>query len=310
VSITLVAWLLHSFSLAPVIDRMKGVRADELVGILGLASAQFVMFGLRWWLVGIACAAALPLWSAIRIALISMFFNQVLPATISGDIVRTYLASREGVDIHRAIVGVIIDRIIGSIALVGLVVATLPAFHAIVSDSTLRSSLTTLALVGAFASALLLLAGGRVAQLLKRLRVTRPLGVLTEDLRRLLSRPGALAIAALSIAIHLASVGIVILLAAAMEIQLDPLAALVLVLPVILVIMIPVSIAGWGVRESALIIALAQAGVTAPDALAISIAFGLACLAASLPGGMLWLCGARTLPSGNLPAEESRYRSG
>jgi hypothetical protein len=41
-------------------------------------------------------------------------------------------------------------------------------------------------------------------------------------LRGILTRPSALAIAALSIAIHLASVGLVILPAAAMNIRLDP----------------------------------------------------------------------------------------
>ena len=174
VSIVLVWWLLHTFSFAPVVDRMGGIRAVELVVVLALASAQFLMFGLRWWLVGRACAAELRLPSAVRIAFISMFFNQTLPATVSGDIVRTYLASREGVPLHRAIVGVVLDRIIGALALVGLVVATLPAFYAVVSNSTLRGSLTTVALVGALSSGLLLLAGGRVAQLLKRWRVMRP----------------------------------------------------------------------------------------------------------------------------------------
>jgi len=49
--------------------------------------------------------------------------------------------------------------------------------------------------------------------------------------------------------------------------------------------------------------------VAAPDALAISIAFGLACLAASLPGGVLWLRHGRTLPGKDLPVEGSRYPS-
>jgi len=136
---------------------------------------------------------------------------------------------------------------------------------------------------------------------LKRWRVMRPVGILTEDLRRLLIRPSALAIAALAISIHLTAVGLVILLASAMDIRLDLLAALVLVLPVILIIMIPVSIAGWGVREGAMVVALAQAGVAAPDALAISIAYGLAGLAASLPGGVLWLHTGETLRERDLP---------
>jgi hypothetical protein len=301
VSIALVWWLLHSFSFAPVIDRMGGIRAVELIAILALAAAPFLMFGVRWWLVGKGCAEELPLPAAVRIAFISMFFNQTLPTTVSADIVRSYLASREGVPVQRAIVGVVLDRIIGSLALLGLVVATLPAFYAVVSNATLRGSLTAVALAGVLASGLLLLSGGRVAQLLKRWRVMRPVGILTEDLRGLLTRPSAIAIAALGIALHLASVGLVILLAAAMDIRLDPLAALVLVLPVILIIMIPVSIAGWGVREGALIVALAQAGVAAPDALAISIAFGLAGLAASLPGGVLWLHTGESLRNRDRP---------
>lgn len=309
VSIGLVWWLLHSFSFAPVIDRIEGIRGLELIGIVALATAQFLMFGLRWCLVGRCCGAELPLGSAVRIAFISMFFNQTLPATVSGDIARTYLASREGVPVQRAILGVVIDRIIGALALLVLVVATLPAFHAVVSNSTLRGSLTAVALAGVLASGLLLLAGGRVARRLKRWRVIRPIGILTEDLRGLLTQRAAIAIAALSIAIHLASPGLVILLAGAMDIRLDPLAALVLVLPVILIIMIPVSVAGWGVREGALIVALAQAGVAAPDALAISIAFGLACLAASLPGGVLWLRGGRALPRRDLPVERTRHPS-
>ena len=105
VSIALVWWLLHNFSFAPVIDRMGRIRAVELIGILALATAQFLMFGLRWWLVGRGCAAELPLPAAVRIAFISMFFNQTLPTTVSADIVHSYLASREGVPVHRAIVG-------------------------------------------------------------------------------------------------------------------------------------------------------------------------------------------------------------
>jgi Lysylphosphatidylglycerol synthase TM region len=105
VSIALVWWLLHSFSFAPVIDRMGGIRAVELIAILALAAAPFLMFGVRWWLVGKGCAAELPLPAAVRIAFISMFFNQTLPTTVSADIVRSYLASREGVPVQRATSG-------------------------------------------------------------------------------------------------------------------------------------------------------------------------------------------------------------
>jgi glycosyltransferase 2 family protein len=289
VSVVLVWWLLHTVSFAPVIARMRAMRGIDVACLVGLAGTQFFLFGLRWWLVGRACAARLEALAAVRIAFISMFFNQALPATVGGDIIRAYLATREGVPPRRAVTGVLIDRVLGTIALVGLVAATLPAFYRIVHDPRLSVSITMLALIGVLSVGLLLIAGGHIASFLKRWRFLRPIGSLTNDLRGLLTRPLAIVVIALSIAIHLISVGLVMLLAGAMDLRLDPMAALVLVLPVMLVIMIPVTLAGWGVRESALIVALGQAGIAAPAALAISIAFGLVNLAASLPGGVLWL---------------------
>jgi hypothetical protein len=55
--------------------------------------------------------------------------------------------------------------------------------------------------------------------------------------------------------------------------------------------MIPVSIAGWGVREASMIVALSYAGVGAADAFAISVAFGLINVIAGIPGGIFWLTG-------------------
>jgi glycosyltransferase 2 family protein len=294
VSAVLVWWLLHTVSFAPMVTRMRALQGLDLAVILGLAVAQILLFGVRWWLVGRACAAELRFWSAIRIAFISMFFNQTLPATVGGDIMRAYLANREGVPARRAIAGVLIDRFVGVFALVGLVAATLPAFYEIVHDPRLRASVTTIAIAGMLALGVVLLGGGHFAKLLGRWRLLRPFGSLADDLRSVFARPDAILTTALSLAVHLASVGLVMLLAAAMGLRLAPLSALVLVPPVILIMMIPISLAGWGVRESALVVALAQAGVAAPDALAISIGFGLACLAASLPGGVLWLWKSRT----------------
>jgi len=64
---------------------------------------------------------------------------------------------------------------------------------------------------------------------------------------------------------------------------------LLLVPPVLLVSMIPVSIAGWGVREGAMVVALGFIGVPPGAAFAISVLFGLIIAAASLPGVLLWL---------------------
>jgi glycosyltransferase 2 family protein len=64
-----------------------------------------------------------------------------------------------------------------------------------------------------------------------------------------------------------------------------------LVPAVVLISMFPLSFAGWGIREGAMVVMLGFAGVTPVMALSLSILFGVALLAASLPGLALWLAG-------------------
>ena len=63
--------------------------------------------------------------------------------------------------------------------------------------------------------------------------------------------------------------------------------------PVILGAVLPVSIAGWGVREAAMVVALGQVGIAPVDALAISLAVGLSQIGIGVPGGLLWLVAGR-----------------
>ena len=64
---------------------------------------------------------------------------------------------------------------------------------------------------------------------------------------------------------------------------------LFLILPVMLIATIPVSIAGWGVRESAMVLAFSYAGLAESDGLIVSILFGIVNLAAGAIGGIVWV---------------------
>jgi hypothetical protein len=58
---------------------------------------------------------------------------------------------------------------------------------------------------------------------------------------------------------------------------------------VILIATIPVSIAGWGVRETAMILAFSYAGLAESDGLIVSILFGVVNLAVGAIGGIVWV---------------------
>jgi glycosyltransferase 2 family protein len=64
---------------------------------------------------------------------------------------------------------------------------------------------------------------------------------------------------------------------------------IVIVPPVTLIQLVPVSLAGWGVRELGFVVVLAGFGIPAEAALAASLLVGLCMLVVGLPGGLLWL---------------------
>jgi hypothetical protein len=64
---------------------------------------------------------------------------------------------------------------------------------------------------------------------------------------------------------------------------------LVLVPPVVLVATLPISIAGWGAREVAMVTLFGFIGVPAAQSTVMSVLFGLSGILISLPGGLFWL---------------------
>ena len=60
----------------------------------------------------------------MKINFAAMFSNQVLPSSIGGDVVKTALATKEGLALGRAIRTVLLDRMTGLISLVFLIAAT------------------------------------------------------------------------------------------------------------------------------------------------------------------------------------------
>lgn len=67
-------------------------------------------------------------------------------------------------------------------------------------------------------------------------------------------------------------------------------AAYILVLGgAVILTIIPISFAGWGVREAAVVGLFGLMGVPSDKALVVSLLFGLALTLSALPGGILWL---------------------
>ena len=125
---------------------------------------------------------------------------------------------------------------------------------------------------------------------LHRWRVVRGLVQLAGDTRRLFFHPAwSLATVLMALAGHINLSLAVYVLAVGLGLDVHALDCLVLVPPVVLIVTLPISIAGWGVRETAMVTAFGFVGVPEHSSLALSILFGLVVIVTGLPGGLIWL---------------------
>jgi hypothetical protein len=98
----------------------------------------------------------------------------------------------------------------------------------------------------------------------------------------------------LSLSMHLLAILSVYVLARGLGMEITALECLALVPVVLLISTLPISLAGWGMREGAMVAALSFAGIENSEALALSILFGLTLLAISLLGAVFWLVQGRS----------------
>jgi hypothetical protein len=88
---------------------------------------------------------------------------------------------------------------------------------------------------------------------------------------------------------HINMALIVLILALGLGLDVTLLDCLTLVPPVMLIMTIPISIGGWGVRETAMVSLFGLIGVPGEGAFALSVVFGLTGIAVAIPGGIIWL---------------------
>ena len=225
----------------------------------------------------------------MRYGFIGQFFSQVLPSTVGGDAVRIWLLARGEAGWPIAIYSVLIDRVVGVSALAIMVVACLPWTLNLIHDPIARLALTLIGF-GTLGAALAFLALGiPQLQVLQKWWLTRHLATASRFAWRLCRSTAGIRVAWLSLAIHLMTVIVTWGAAMAAHAAVDFAHILFLVLPVILIATIPVSIAGWGVRESAMILAFSYAGLAESDGLIVSILYGLVSLGVGAIGGVVWV---------------------
>lgn len=287
-SLVLIAIVVRAFDVRDVAAQFMKVDAATLLLAAAVALAVALLHAARWLAVIGASNHRLSFRTALQVVLIGHFFNQMLPSSVGGDAVRVWCAYRAGLGFGIAAGTVIIDRVLTLVSLLLFTAAGLPWLFDIVLDPAARWALATVICAG-LAGFAAFLAIVRLPRFALRWRTLRSLLGLAALARKVIFHARyALPVILLSALSFAGFAFIVFSLAHAMQLDITFQDCVLLVPPVILITVVPVSIAGWGVREGAMVVAFGFVNVPASGAFAVSMLFGLMLAVASLPGCLLW----------------------
>ena len=267
---------------------------------LALMTASIGVSSWKWQLLLRAQGQIVRWWWLMRLYLIGVFFSNLLPSTIGGDVARVGLARRLGGG--TVVASVVVERVTGMLVLSLLVVAALSFGPTVKMFGNLRWIAVATVLAGGTMLAISLwrahatldtFLASRVwiDRLARMARLHRMLSV-TSALQRY-SRSGMALVVSFEISALFYAILIMSQFSAirALHGQIE-LHEVALVAPlVIFVSAVPIAINGLGVTEAAFVLLYAQVGLTPEVALASAILRRVLLVGISLAGAGFWLAG-------------------
>jgi hypothetical protein len=242
------------------------------VGFL-ILTAQQIISAERWRLVAVALSAPqYRMWFYLFWQGLSMLCSMVLPSIIGADLVRTYALSGR-TPIGMVVRIVLIDRALGLLALATLVIVSVLVLPGFFSAQPLLLLSVAIAVCGPATYLVLTRLVPRLRGTQRLVLAARELGL---DLKRTVEGKGSARVILISLSLHLLSVFAFLALGNAIGMpEVDFVHYLAIVSCALLVTIIPISIGGWGIRESALVIGFGLVSVEPERAFTLSATFGL-----------------------------------
>jgi uncharacterized membrane protein YbhN (UPF0104 family) len=254
------------------------------VAAVTLTALTTVCSAWRWRVVARALGVDIGLPGAVSAYYRSLFLNSVLPGGALGDVHRAVTHGRRAGDVVRGVRAVGWERLWGQV-----IQAVVTAAVLLTVPSPVRPALPyVLAGVAGVAGCAALVV--RAAARRGRSRLTRAARAVSADLRHGLLTPGVWPQLTLASVLVVAGHTATFVIAARVAGSTAPVGELVALLLVVqTVVVIPLSIGGWGLREGAAAWAFGAAGLGAATGITVATLYAVLMLAAVTPGAGLLL---------------------
>ena len=290
VTVSVFAFLLSRIDLASSLESARHARLGWILLALAACSIGFIVSTFKWSVLlaglGIPCSR----WFLLRVYGIGHFTSSFLPGTIGGDVVRLRLVGHSTGDYLRTAAGILAERITGVIVMILMAVSAVAVSYATVGTPPV------LILVG---SSLGLLLAGLSVVLNRRLatvlayrarrwkirRIASKIYRLHRILRTFPRRPLGTALA-LSVLFYSANGFVLYLCCVAFDLPVSPIRAITVVVLVNVLVLIPISLGGLGLKQAGDVYLLGLMGVDPAQALAVALLRQLIIYGYTLIGGL------------------------
>ena len=297
VSVALLSLLISRTDLHALGALFRSLHIPLFFGSILLYLLAQVLSTMRWRYLLQAEKIHLPFWRLTLLYFEGMFFNLMLPTAIGGDLVRGYQVSRLTERREASLASILVERLSGYAALAIIACIAIIPVHAHLNDPlivwlTVGSAAGMIAIIASLLS-------DRLQALFFRLLHGVGLGRFHDAVHRLYEavqqywthRRTLLLALGLSLVLQSLVITIFYLISQALNLSV-PLGYFFLFVPLISVIsMLPISIAGLGLREGSAVYLFTKVGLDSAGALSLSLLwFAVTALCSGL-GGVVFLFG-------------------
>ena len=276
-TLVMVAWIISQVDLRSVGEVLAQARLPWLILGVAVNLISVLMASWRWQRILVGLGVIKPMLSVMRLVLIGAFFNMFVPSSVGGDVMKMVLIAPDVTRREVAVSSVLMDRVIGLAVTIGVglvAVLLLPRIWsepAVIITLSLAVAVFCVGVITIFNRELIDFVGriipgviwNRVGPLI--LRVHESLMVIGRSPRTLLETMGISVLRQIAICLSVYCAGL------GFGLEIPPLAYFATVPIAVAITALPVAINGLGLQDNALIFLLATVGLSAPQALSLSI---------------------------------------
>lgn len=221
---------------------LRSVHPGIIAAVLGILALQQFAAALRLWRLLKLLRTPIGVVTAVDSVFVGMFFSQTFVSFIGGDAMRIWRVVSSHVPLGNAFKAVLLDRVSGFVALIALITLGLPMLFRIMTDPPMRLSILVAVLLGTLGTLVFLLMN-RLPLAFRRWRLFRSAADTSSLALSISTRPAEVSfLLGISLLIQALNIFVILVIFLGLGVEVNFTDLLVLVPPVLLLAMLPISL--------------------------------------------------------------------